>query len=201
MPARERLNAPYDSSEWRELTKKAQWDSLQAYGDLLARVVPDGWARELADLNVRYYEELLKGTQALTDQWLDEVERVVPAWPRDRGEHAESAERPRRVIPMSLHATVGEAARGSISLHNRERTETEISFLVSDFTSSDGESIRPSITVVPERFRLGPLEERVVVIEVALEPEQFPPGKLFRGSVAVRGYDDLELSLSVWSDE
>lgn len=201
MPADERVNAPYDSSEWRELTKKAQWDSLHAYGDLLARAVPDGWARRLVDLNVRYYEELLKGSQALSDQWFDEVERVAPAWPRGRDEHAERPERPKRVVPMSLHASVGKTAQGSITLRNQERTETQISFLVSDFTSSDGESMRPAIAVVPERFELAPLEERVVVIEVQLEPDIFLPGKVFRGAVAVRGYDNLELSLSVWSDE
>jgi hypothetical protein len=203
VPADERVNAPHDSSEWRELTKKAQWDSLYAYGDLLARVVPDGWPRRLADLNVRYYEELLKGSQALSDQWFDEVERVVPAWPRGRGEDSENEhmERPRRVVPMSLHAAAGETARGSITLRNQERTMTQISFLVSDFTSNDGESIRPAIAVVPERFDLAPLEERVVVIEVVLHPDTFLPGKVFRGAVAVRGYDHLELSLGVWSDE
>ena len=102
---------------------------------------------------------------------------------------------------MSLHAKVGETATGSISLRNREGSEIEISFLVSAFTSSDGEVIRPEITVRPERFWLGALEERVVVLEVALEPDLFPPGKLFRGAVAVRGYDNLELTLTVWSDE
>ena len=201
MPANERVNAPYDSSEWRELTKKAQWDSLHAYGDLLTRVLPDGWPRRLVDLNVRYYEELLKGSQALSDQWFDEVQRVVPAWPPGRGEDSESQERPRRVVAMSLHAATGETARGTLTLRNQERTGTHISFLVSDFTSSDGESIRAAIAVVPERFELAPFEERVVVVEVVLEPDTFLPGKVFRGTVAVRGYDNLELSLSVWSDE
>jgi hypothetical protein len=197
VPRDESFSAARDMGEWRELAKKAQWDSLQAYGDLLTRVVPDGWPRRLADLNVRYYEEILKGTQTLTDEWLDAVERVMPTRPRDRDGHAEG---PRRV-PMSLHAKVGESANGSISLRNKERAEREISFLASDLTSSDGESIRPSITVLPDRFSLGPLEERVVVIEVALEPDLFPPGKQFRGAVAVRGYDNLELALTVWSDE
>ena len=197
MPTNESFDAAYDLGEWRELAKKAQWDSLQAYGDLITRVVPDGWPRRLADLNVRYYEELLKGTQTLTDQWLDAVERMMPTRPSDRTERAEE---PRRV-PMSLHAKVGETAKGSVSLANKERTETEISFLASDFASDDGNSIRPAIAILPDRFWLGPLEERVVVIEVALEPELFPPGKKFRGAVAVRGYDNLELTLTVWSDE
>ena len=197
MPTNESFDAAYDLGEWRELAKKAQWDSLQAYGDLLTRVVPDGWPRRLADLNVRYYEELLRGTQSLTDEWLDVVERVMPTRPGDRAPHTEG---PRRV-PMSLHARAGETAKGSISLQNKERAETEISFLASDLTSSDGQSIRPTITVLPDRFSLGPLEERVVVIEVALDPDLFPPGKQFRGAVAVRGYDNLELALTVWSDE
>lgn len=196
MPTNESFDAAYDLDEWRELAKKAQWDSLQAYGDLLTRVVPDGWPRRLADLNVRYCEEFLKGTQSLTDDWLDAFDRVMPTRPSHRTARTEG---PRRV-PMSLHARVGEVARGSISLQNKERAETEISFLASDLTSSDGESIRPSITVRPDRFSLGPLEERVVAIEVALEPDLFPPGKQF-GAVAVRGYDNLELSLTVWADE
>jgi hypothetical protein len=197
VPTNESFDTPYDLDEWRDLAKKAQWDSLQAYGDLLTRVVPDGWPRRLADLNVRYCEEFLKGTQSLTDEWLDAFERVMPTRPSHRSPRAEG---PRRV-PMSLHAPVGEAAKGSISLQNRERAETEISFLASDLTSSDGESIRPSITLLPDRFTLGPLEERVVAIEVALEPDLFPPGKQFRGVVAVGGYDNLELSLIVWADE
>ena len=200
MAASETFDAPYDPAEWRERTKKAQWDSLHAYGDLLTRVVPDGWPRRLADLNVRYYEELLKGTQAFTDQWLDAVERVVPNRPGDHREPSDDVRRP-RLIPMSLHATVGETARGSISLRNNEQEESEISFLVSDFTASDGRSIRPVVKVVPERFVLGPYEERVVLIEVQLHPDQFPPGQLFRAAVAVRGYDNLELSLTVWSEE
>jgi hypothetical protein len=197
VPRDESFDFTHDMGEWRELAKKAQWDSLQAYGDLLTRVVPDGWPRRLADLNVRYYEEILKGTQSLTDEWLNAVERVMPTRPPDRNARAEG---PRRV-PMSLHAKVGDSAKGSISLRNKERAETEISFLASDLTSSDGESIRPSITIVPDRFWLGPLEERVVVIEVVLERDLFPPGKQFRGAVAVRGYDNLELALTVWSDE
>lgn len=197
MPRNESFGAAHDMGEWRELAKKAQWDSLQAYGDLLTRVVPEGWPRRLADLNVRYFEEILKGTQSLTDEWLDAVERVMPTRPSDRDARVDG---PRRV-PISLHAKVGESAKGSISLRNKERAETEISFLVSDLTSSDGVSIRPNITVVPDRFLLGPLEERAVVIEVALEPDLFPPGKQFRGAVAVRGYDNLELALTVWCDE
>ena len=197
MPTDGSFDAAHDLGEWRELAKKAQWDSLQAYGDLLTRVVPDGWPRRLVDLNVRYYEEFLKGTQSLTDEWLDAWERGVPSRPSYRTARAEG---PRRV-PMSLHAWAGEAAKGSISLQNRERAETEVSFLASDLTSSDGETIRPNITVFPDRFSLGPLEERVVAIEVALEPDLFPPGKRFRGAVAVRGYDNLELSLTVWADE
>jgi hypothetical protein len=200
VPADEPFTTPYDLGEWRERAKKVQWESLHAYGDLLTRVVPDGWPRRLADLNVRYYEELLKGTQSLTDQWLDAVEQAMPTRPSERTGHDERADGPRRV-PMSLHAKVGETATASISLRNREGSEIEISFLASAFTSSDGEVIRPEITVRPERFSLGALEERVVVLEVALEPDLFPPGKLFRGAVAVRGYDNLELTLTVWSDE
>jgi hypothetical protein len=196
----ETYDAPYDLGEWRERTKRAQWDSLHAYGDLLTRVVPDGWPRRLADLNVRYFEEVLKGTQALTDQWLDAVERAVPTRPEDRRDSSDGVAGP-RLIPMSIHATVGETARGSISLRNNEEFETEISFLVSDFTASDGRSIRPVVAVLPERFVLGPHQERVVVLEVRLEPDLFPPGTLFRGAVAVRGYDNLELSVTVWSDE
>jgi hypothetical protein len=195
VPTNEPFNTTYDPGEWRELAKKAQWDSLRAYGDLLTRVVPDGWPRRLADLNVRYYENLLKGTQSLADQWLDAADRSMPARPNDGAARDEG---PRRV-PMSLHGKVGETARGSISLRNKERAETEISFLATDLTNSDGESIRPHLTVSPARFWLGPLEERDVVLEVALEPELFPPGTLFRGAVAVRGYGNLELSLTVWS--
>ena len=149
---------------------------------------------------MRYYEELLKGSQALTDQWLDAVERVVPNRPGDHRQPSDDVRGP-RLIPMSLHAMVGETARGSISLRNNEQEESEISFLVSDFTGSDGRSVRPAVKVVPERFVLGPYEERTVLIEVELHPDHFPPGQLFRAAVAVRGYDNLELSLTVWSDE
>lgn len=207
----DRASGGNEYGELRDLAKQAQWESLHAYEDLLIRVAPQGWPRRLADLNVRYYEQLLKGGQSLSDQWVEAVERVMPDRPDARADghrterhhtngRANGADGPRRV-PMSLHAASGETARGSISLENKERTETEVSFLVSDFTSSDGDSIRPALAVEPERFRLGPLEERVVVLQVPLEPDLFPPGKIFRGAVAVRGYDDLELALTIWCDE
>lgn len=187
----------FELGELSELAKQAQWDSLNAYGDLLTRVTPEGWARRLADLNVRYCEQLLKGTHSLSDRWVEAVERVMP---RPAETRRKAAEGPRR-LPMSLHAQSGATAEGSISLHNKQHMETEVSFLVSSFTSSDGESIRPSVTVRPEQFSLGPLEERIAVISVHLDPELFPPGRLFRGTMAVRGYDDLELMLTVWADE
>jgi hypothetical protein len=200
VPGDERFRAPNGLGEWRELTKKVQWDSLHAYGDLLTRVVPDGWPRRLADLNVRYYEELLKGTQALTDQWFDVVERVAPTQRANGSDEADDSAEPHR-IPVSLHGAAGDTARASLSLRNRDSVESEISFLVSDFTNGDTEPIRPAVAVHPERFRLGPGEERVVVVEVVLEPALFPVGTIFRGTVSVRGYDNLELALAVWADE
>ena len=69
MAASDTFDAPDDLGEWRERTKRAQWESLQAYGDLLTRVVPDGWPRRLADLNVRYYEEVpSRGARRCPDQ-------------------------------------------------------------------------------------------------------------------------------------
>ena len=139
----------FELGELSELAKQAQWDSLNAYGDLLTRVTPEGWARRLADLNVRYCEELLKGTHSLTDRVGGRGRAGhAPTEPRPGGTAAEG---PRR-MPMSLHAQVGEPQRVPSACTTRSACETEISFLASDFTSSDGESIRPSVTVRSRAF-------------------------------------------------
>ena len=96
----------------------------------------------------------------------------------------------------------GRDGAGFDQLRNKERTETQISFLVSDFTEQRRRVDPPrDHGAFPRGSSSAPLEERVVVIEVQLEPDIFLPGKVFRGAVAVRGYDNLELSLTVWSDE
>jgi hypothetical protein len=119
------------------------------------------------------------------------------------GEDAQEPSTPpeARRVEMSLHAPLGQVATGSFVLENKRPESAEISFLVSEFGESGGENtFRPPLHIQPPRFHLEPHQEMVVSLNLGLLPQLFKPGVIYRATVVVRGYDDLELVLKVWAD-
>lgn len=86
-----------------------------------------------------------------------------------------------------MRESVGNESSRTITLENPYESQVEVSFLVSEFTGSDGSSFRPNIRFEPERFVLPAGEERMVVIRVLLSRQTFLENQTYLASVVVRG--------------
>lgn len=173
-----------ESSVREEYMRFARQESLQ-------------YARQLTSLSLRYYNDLVDIYRAYNDHFF----RLVFGGGNGETPQAEQpAPTPRRV-EMSLHAPLGQVAQGSFVLENKRPEGAEISFLVSEFAERGSEaSFRPPLHIQPPRFQLEPNQEVVVSLSLGLLPQLFKPGVVYRATIVVRGYDDLELVLKVWAD-
>jgi len=94
---------------------------------------------------------------------------------------------------LALTGPLGGEASAVFVVENAQTRPEEITFLVSEFVDMSGqEPFRPPLSIDPPRLALRPEEEAEVTIRLPLLAELFIPGKLYRGTVMVRG-QDLEL--------
>lgn len=192
-----------------------QLRSLERYAELLQRVVRGdlnektvrqeyvrfarenvaGYVRSLASLSVSYQNSLLDLGRAYEERFLDQI--------LNHEGHAGDgpAGRARRVeIPLS--APIGEEASAAFVIENERSEPAEISFIVSEFTGPDGAApFRPPLRLEPPRFSLGPREEQKVMLRLPLLADLFLPGQPYSAVVAVRGYGELELALTVLAQQ
>lgn len=208
-----------DVGKWiQELSARLVTDqlrSLERYAELLQRVTRGelnertvrqeyvrfardnvaAYVRSLASLSVSYQNALLDLGRAYEDRFLDRVlkqERHAGAGPSGRG----------RRVEVALSAPVGEEASAAFVIENERVEPAEVSFIVSEFTGPDGEApFRPPLRLEPPRFTIGPRQEQKVTLRLPLLADLFLPGQPYSATVAVRGYDELELALSVLAQQ
>jgi hypothetical protein len=188
-----------------------QLSSLERYAELLQRVARGelnektvrqeylrfarenvaGYVRNLAALTVNYQNALLDLGRAYEDRFLDRVLK--------QDGHADAGPGgPDKRVEILLSAPIEEEASASFVIENERLDPAEISFIVSEFTGPDGEApFRPPLRLEPPRFRLGPREEQKVTLRLPLLADLFLPGQPYSATVAVRGYGELELALTV----
>ncbi len=150
------------------------------------------YARNLATLNLNYYNALSELTRTYNDLFFEKVMGGAP------GEDTKTAPPPAQPIEIELRGPLGEEAVRSFVLENKRAEAAEISFLVSDFLGPTGTTpFRPTLQFDPPRFLLRPGEERTVTLRLPLTRDLFGAGQSYTATVMVRGYENLELSLSV----
>ena len=125
----------------------------------LRRPADEGRTGRVAAAIGRSQRALLRGApegHPVTDRPVAGRGRAGDADATERAHRARrAADGPRRV-PMSLHAKVGETAKGSISLRNRERVRDRDLVPGFGLHQQRRRGHPPEITVLPERFSLGP---------------------------------------------
>jgi hypothetical protein len=209
-------NHPQDIGQWiQELTTRSvaeQIRSLQRYTELVQRVArgeldeqavreeymrfareeTTRYTRNLATLSLSYYNALIDLSRAYNERFFDQVLSGV-------SNDAPSERRvPPQQVALALHGPVGQELMTSFVVENKRTEAAEISFVVSEFRGPGGTApFRPPLHLRPPRFVLGPREERQVELRLPLLSEMFVPGQEYSATVVVRGYDDLELLLSV----
>ena len=195
------LNAAYHDYE-----RQAAAIYRQAIADLTVR-----YHASLAELGVdysrRFYDEILA---RYTDGVAGRPAGTGPSWSFTTsvgGEDAASSsrattvdgQRPKRVA-LELHAPSGAVASGAFSLENRRDEAADVSFEVSRWTASDGSVVEVPVVLSPSQLQIAPRASADVTIAVRLAPDVFAPDQLYTTSVVVRGYDGLELLLTVWAE-
>jgi hypothetical protein len=193
--------------------------ALQRYNDLLQRLLRgelnDPQVREdylrfvreetthymndLAQLSLGYYSALLELGRNYNDRFFEQVlRRREPE--THAGHRGEAADKPRQVM-LDLRGAAGEEIVASFLIENKNATQAEISFVVSDCVDVTGGSpFKPPLQLFPAQFSLGPLEEVGIKIRLPLVRELFIPGHQYLVTVVVRGYDELELIIRVAVD-
>jgi|SRR5690606_14141477 hypothetical protein len=206
---------PQDFQDWlQNLTVRAsaeQMRSMQRYNEMMQRIIRGElseseireeymrfaseetarYIRSLATLSANYYSALNELTRNYNDRFFARVmQRAVP------GSETPSSEAQR--VAMELRGKAGETIVGSFVIENNRVNATEISFVVSEFTGPEGtDPFRPPLQIQPPHFMLEPKEERTVTLNLPLLPEVFAPGQEYTATIIVRGYDNLELMLTV----
>jgi hypothetical protein len=199
------LNAAYHDYE-----RQAAAIYRQAVADLTVR-----YHASLAELGVdysrRFYEEVLAKYSSGDG---DRQNGAGPSWSfsttvgRGDGEPSVAAPtaapagdgpRPKRVA-LELHAPLGAVASGAFSLENRRDEPADVSFVVSSWTASDGRVVDVPVVLSPPELQIAPRASADVTIAVRLLPDVFAPDQLYTTSVVVKGYDGLELLLTVWAE-
>ncbi len=199
------LNAAYHDYE-----RQAAAIYRQAVADLTVR-----YHASLAELGVdysrRFYEEVLAKYSSGDG---DRQNGAGPSWSfnttvgRGDGEPPVApptaaptgdGQRTKRVA-LELHAPAGAVASGAFSLENRRDEPADVSFEVSSWTASDGRVVDVPVVLSPAELQIAPRASADVTIAVRLLPDVFAPDQLYTTSVVVKGYDGLELLLTVWAE-
>jgi hypothetical protein len=103
-----------------------------------------------------------------------------------------------RRVDLAISATAGEDVQRSFVIENRQNQPCEVSFAVSEFTEvASGYAFRAPLQLQPARFTLRPNDEQMVTLNLSLLPELFVTGQQYKGTVLVRGYDNLMLALTI----
>jgi hypothetical protein len=210
---------PRDFYKWiQNLTTRSvaeQTRALQRYNELVQRVLrgelsdpqlredyarfardeSTRYASDLAQLSLGYYSALLELGRSYSDRFYDQMlHRPAPAAPASE---AAAPARPRQVT-LALTGAAGQAAAAAFVIENKRPTPAEISFLVSEFIDvAGGRPFSAPLQIQPAQLALGPQAEAAVMLRLPLLPEHFVPGHQYAATVVVRGYDELELILSV----
>jgi hypothetical protein len=209
-----------DFYKWmQDLTARSVADqtrALQRYNELMQRVLRgelnnpqlrDEYARfareeatrytsDLVQLSLRYYGALLELGRNYSDRFFDQM--VPGREPKAPPDNTHEAPAKPRQVPLELQGAAGQAAAAGFVIENKRNTPAEISFLVSEFVdSAGGAPFRAPLEIQPAQFYLDPQAEAEVTLRLPLLRELFEPGHHYRATVVVRGYDELELVLSV----
>lgn len=180
-------------------------------GDLLQKPAQDDYWRfvseapmqyvsNLASLHMNYYGALMDLGRTYHEKFLRQVAGEGGAGgAAPSATHAASVAASTRRVEIELRGAVGEEATRGFVLENKHSEAADIFFLVSDFVGPEGiPPFRADLEFQPARFTLRPGEERVITLRLQLNPALFVAGSRYTATAVVRGYDDLELGVSVF---
>jgi hypothetical protein len=215
------VSADANSAKISELAARYVSDNLrlwQQYGEGLRRVsegaipradtaaraeVPRSdiptFARQLMQLNLTHYSELLNTYAEFTNRILTTVFQAPDA-PSVTSAAATPSPAPAPAgarIELEFTGVTGESVSQSFAVANKKAEPIDVAFEVTEFVSENGASrFRAPVMFAPDVFVLSPGAERIVECRLALTPA-FVPGTRYLALVRVIGFPALETALIV----
>lgn len=180
-----------------ELSPQALYDeSLRFASQEMGR-----YASDMAMLSLNYYNDWFALSQRYNNRFL-EVMGSKPDHPsKEVTKDNPTSPSVLKRVEMELHAPLGQEAVRSFVLENKRGGVADISFDISDFSGPAGAApMRAPLRIEPSHFSLPAGQESTVTLRLILQSGLFVPGERYFATVVVRGYDGLELGLTVWAD-
>jgi hypothetical protein len=213
------VSADANSAKISELATRYVSDNLrlwQQYGEGLRRVsegaIPRAdaaargeaprsdiptFARQLMQLNLTHYSELLNTYAEFTNRILTTVFQTPDA-PSVTSAAATPSPAPAGArVELEFTGVAGESISQSFAVVNRKAEPIDVAFEVAEFVSENGASrFRAPVMFAPDVFVLPAGAERIVECRLALTPA-FVPGTRYLALVRIIGFPALETALIV----
>ena len=164
-----------------------------------ARRAGPQYRREVSDLTIRYYSDLMQLGNRYSEEFYSSLSNghLADAAAEPNGEVDSAAE----LIPIELHGPPGSEVVATFNVENTDDTETEVRFVPGDCEGPEGRPFIAPISLDPSRSRIAPGERREVTIRLAILPDLFSPGHLYRMPIRVIGDKNMVLDLSIWAED
>ena len=178
--------------------------TVRAEFDRLVTAQSADLVRDLTALGARYYQSMLDLNRAYVDRLFDELASTARVAPAAAVEdvapgpgHGAGAE----AVELRVRGRPGDVVETGFVVENKRDEPADVVFLLSEFTGGGGEPFRAPLELDPPRFRLGPNEERAVILRLPLDPVLFGADGRYDAELLVRGRDDQLLRLVVDVDQ
>lgn len=163
------------------------------------------YRQQAADLTLRYYSELTDLGNTYSERFyaelLDADDSRVDGNGFGAPEEASREEGSDEVVHVELHGPPGREVVARFGLENSEDHGVTLTIEVGACRGPDDAAFIAPLTVQPAELELEPGESRQVTLRLAMLPSVFVPGHLYRVPVTVRGAEELQLLLTIWSEE
>jgi hypothetical protein len=186
---------------WNDITERSttqQLRGLRFYNEMFQFASEEAtrYTRNLTQLTFNYYSSLATLNRNLSERFFNLIMQ------QSLTDESKQEDIVARQIDINLRGKLGSEIVGVFTVENDRADLMHISFLLSDFTDSEGMvSFGSPIRLEPLRFTLQHSEEREVKLTLPLLPQLFEAGKEYVSSIVVQGYDNLRLQISVYVDE
>lgn len=169
-----------------------------AYLTYARRAGPE-YRREVSDLTIRYYSDLMQLGNRYSEQFYAQLSNGHLADTVDDSDTGTESAGKR--VPIELHGPPGSEVVATFNVENTDETETEVRFVPGDCTGPEGSPFIAPVSLEPSRSVIAPGERREVTIRLAMLPSLFVPGHLYRMPVRVVGDKEFVLELSIWAED
>jgi len=166
-------------------------DLQKRYSDFVLVQSPKIITR-MSEESISYYSKLADLSFQMLNGYVDSVVTTVNSSTQPGAESTT-----KNNSNLLFHGLSGGSASNAFLISNNRDTAIDIKFDMLEVSSPDtDQSFKPTAKFTPAKCRLAPFSERVVQCTVQLS-EEFKVDQTYDGSIAVAGYPEMAMRISV----